>query len=124
MVYVQRINTALQCWVKGWMRHPLRTEHNRSPLQLWVQGLSRDLGSVPQELDLEQYGIDWEGPVGFDDEDLNRPHVEVPETGDPLSNDELNIIQTRVSQLQDTFEDHVDLYLAVRNFLRLFVAQN
>lgn len=124
MVYVQRINTALQSWVEGWIRHPLRTEHNRSPLQLWVQGMSRDLGSVPQELDLEQYGIDWEGPVGVDDGDLNMAHVEVPETGHPLSNDELTIIQARVSQLQDTCEDHEELYLAVRNFLRLSVLQN
>ena len=33
-VFTKEINYSLSRWVEGWIRHPLRTEHNCSPLQL------------------------------------------------------------------------------------------
>ena len=44
-VYTDRINQHLAEWTTAWNRHPLRTEHNASPLQLWTTGLIALVGS-------------------------------------------------------------------------------
>ena len=44
-VYLPRINNHLQAWKQAWIKHPLRSEHNFSPEQLWTHGLQRITGS-------------------------------------------------------------------------------
>ena len=60
-IFMKEINNALSRWVEGWIRHPLRTEHNHSPLQLWVRGMRWEHITVPQpdETNWDFYGIDW-----------------------------------------------------------------
>ena len=38
-VYLPMLNTHLQNWKNAWVYHPLRTEHNKSPMQFWISGL-------------------------------------------------------------------------------------
>lgn len=38
-VYLPVINRHLKTWRDTWINHPIRTERNRTPLQLWVTGL-------------------------------------------------------------------------------------
>ena len=38
-VFRDRINSALQKFKTAWNNHPLSSERNLSPLQLWIQGL-------------------------------------------------------------------------------------
>ena len=38
-IYGSHINWHLQQFVNGWNNHPLRTESNQSPNQLWITGL-------------------------------------------------------------------------------------
>lgn len=40
-VYLPRINRHLDLWREAWIKHPMRTEHNASPQQMWVSGLQR-----------------------------------------------------------------------------------
>ena len=40
-VYLPRINESLRVFADGWNNHPLSSQSNLSPLQLWVSGLSR-----------------------------------------------------------------------------------
>ena len=40
-VYLPRINLALQNFKEGWNHHPLSSEGNLSPVQLWINGLSQ-----------------------------------------------------------------------------------
>ena len=40
-VYIPRINRHLTSWREAWNKHPLRTEHNLTPEQLWTSGLRR-----------------------------------------------------------------------------------
>ena len=40
LVFLPLINDNLNCWKNGWMQHPLRSEQNKSPMQLWIQGLN------------------------------------------------------------------------------------
>ena len=39
MVYLPMINQHLETWKASWVHHPLRTERNKSPMQLWIGGL-------------------------------------------------------------------------------------
>ena len=45
MVYISRINRHLKLWKDAWIKHPLRSEHNLTPEQLWTYGLQRIAGS-------------------------------------------------------------------------------
>ena len=38
-IFLTRINHALNMFVDGWNNHPLSSEHNMTPVQLWVRGL-------------------------------------------------------------------------------------
>ncbi|XP_062514261.1 uncharacterized protein LOC134189884 isoform X2 [Corticium candelabrum] len=40
-VYISRINSHLTSWQKAWIKHPMRSEHNLTPEQLWTMGLQR-----------------------------------------------------------------------------------
>ena len=37
-VFIPRINNSLREFMTTWNHHPLSTERNRSPLQLWLTG--------------------------------------------------------------------------------------
>lgn len=52
-VFKERINSSLKVFA-GWNHHPLSTEGNMSPAQLWVWGLRQQL----IDLDLEQVNCD------------------------------------------------------------------
>jgi hypothetical protein len=40
-IFLNRINSSLHMFCDGWNNHPLSSEHGRSPIQLWVYGLSQ-----------------------------------------------------------------------------------
>ena len=46
-IYLKRINHALHMFTDAWNNHPLSTEHNLTPIQLWISGLA----GVPDSLD-------------------------------------------------------------------------
>ena len=38
-VYKPYINYAIQLFVDAWCSHPMRSEHNQTPSQLWISGM-------------------------------------------------------------------------------------
>ena len=38
-IYVPRITRALDTFASAWNEHPMRTEHNWSPIQMWTNGM-------------------------------------------------------------------------------------
>ena len=40
-VFIPRINRQLSYWKNSWINHPMRSEHNLTPRQLWTAGLQR-----------------------------------------------------------------------------------
>ena len=76
-VYQPRIQRALNHFQQAWNNHRLRTEAGRSPRQLFVRGILEQLGQgqrgiddlvyepplEPQPEDLENYGVDLDGPI-------------------------------------------------------------
>lgn len=67
LVYIPRINHALKEFVNQFNDHPIRTEHNYTPRQLFCLGaLSADCDQpeVDEAIDPgDHYGVDEEGPV-------------------------------------------------------------
>jgi len=123
LAFLPKINMSRKGWVDGWIMHPLRTEHNKTPLQLWIEGLNRNIGQVPQEevnlQEIDRYGIDWEGPVGLlGDDDICTSRVELPETGAQLMEDQLQELHNKVDQISYSCQDHVILYLSVKDVVR------
>ena len=49
MVYLPRINDDLCLFTNGFNNAPMRTERNKSPNQLWMQGLLEGKGPVNNE---------------------------------------------------------------------------
>ena len=84
-VYVPRINTALKEFKEQWNHHGLRTENGLSPLQLYTEGLLRNINSGHSTNIGADYGVDSEGPFPVEDEDYQ---VAVPEININLTDEQ------------------------------------
>ena len=49
VVFLPRIQNHLDCFREAWCRHPLRTEHNHTPHQLWILGMQRACSEDPTD---------------------------------------------------------------------------
>ena len=92
-VFLPRINKAIESFVHAWNHHPMRTERNWSPIQMWTNGMVdiRNRGRTgaislvnEQVDDLEWYGYDPDAPTPTDDglsivdvDDVELPDVEL-----------------------------------------------
>ena len=67
-IYMPRINKALEEFSNDWKYHPLSSERNQSPYQLWHYGMTRLIHLDPASAEIA--GItDW-GEYGIDEEHL------------------------------------------------------
>ena len=117
--FLDLINHKLQEWVAAWIRHPLSTESNMSPLQLWVQGHFENASFEPSVTN--DYGIDWGGPVSIDSE--CNDGIEVADTNNPLNQTQLNNLSRMVEDsgyrvMSATPWESVRCYLLVKDFLK------
>lgn len=71
-VYLDLINEALSEFSSQWNNHPLTTETNFSPQQLWVRGMvllhNSSSAAVQGVIEPSNYGIDEDGPVPEQDD--------------------------------------------------------
>ena len=128
-VFQARINAALQKFKEGWNNHPMSTEANMSPNQLWVQGIATS--SVHMEADeinievsgkyntlllyihlytqnLQTYGIDWDGPLSHEEAD----QVTLPDCHSPLTAEQYATLQDAISPLSASQNYGIDIYNA------------
>lgn len=77
-IFLPRINRVLESFIKAWNHHPIRTEQNWTPEQIWINGMidvrNRELTAVADVAeslnsndDLEWYGYDPQAPHPNDD---------------------------------------------------------
>ena len=124
IVYRPLINAALAEFVAQWNDHPVTTETNYSPRQMWTQGMLqlrhsnltavRDIvDGIPSNID--EFGIEEAGPVPVSHADL----VSVPQSTVELSHEqELAIHQSIGTVTPD--ENGITAYItAVEAFERL-----
>ena len=113
------INDKLQEWVAAWIRHPLSTEHNLTPLQLWVQGNFEN--ACFQKTVSNDYGIDWEGSISVDN--VYEDSIDVVTTNCLLNQTQLNDLQRMVDESDYTVPSatpwlSVRCYLLVKDFVK------
>ena len=123
-VFLKEINDCLSRWVEAWIRHPLRTEHNRSPLQLWITGMRWSSTNVPQPDNntWDLYGIDWTGPIPMEDEAIATA-VEVPDTVFPVAEEIQIELEATLSEINDhRGDDIIEQYYVVRNCIKAILS--
>ena len=80
-VYTPRINNAIESFCASWNHHPLRTEQNWSPVQIWTNGMADQRNKslchvaklrnfMDNITDLWWYEMDW-GPTTPSEDDLS-----------------------------------------------------
>ena len=126
-VFIPRINNLLSRWSEAYERHPLGTEHNSSPRQLWVESMLRlqiSNHASPEgvfnrdivEGSLEQYRIDWEGPCPFNEAVVNN--VTVPQIDLTLPPNILQYLQETIHPLAHSDFFGMDIYLLCLRWLQ------
>ena len=117
LVFLDSINISLRELTMDWNNHPLSTERNLSPEQLWHLGLSMYQNSDPEgyehlsNCDWETFGVEAEGPIPDDESD-----IVVPETIlSSLTDEQHEYIE---SELRTTnHEDEIDLYVHIMGII-------
>ena len=110
-VFLARINSCLREFAAQWQNHPLSTESNMSPLQLFTAGVLENIYSVYSGIDgilnannINDYGVDLHGPLPVDDDDYQ---VSVPATELELTYEQTNFLENHCDPLagdgKDTF---------------------
>ena len=114
-VFLKRINFALSEWMVSFNDHPVQTEQNWSPNQMWLTGMmnssnplaSGRLDDNPEEITF--YGEDPEGRAPFQESDNN---VEVSPAQLPnVSNGELTAyLCNSIDPLKESSSFGIDIY--------------
>ena len=115
-VFTPRINKALLSFVSAWNNHPIRTEHNWSPTQIWSNGMidmrnqNRYCTDDPANFseDLEWYGYDGSAPRPSDD---GLSTVEVEDLNHDFPDDVIEQLENSVDPCQDSNDFGIDIYL-------------
>lgn len=126
-VYIDLINHALEEFTNQWNNHPVTTETNFSPQQLWVRGMitlcnshhtavQAVLEGVP---DYSNYGVDEEGPVP-ENEDAGR-RITVPESPIVLNDDQLQQLYDAIAEVGDGSDNGIIQYLICVNTVNSFM---
>eukprot|EP00794_Sanderia_malayensis_P018368 gene18368-20215_t len=90
------INKRLQDWVHAWSRHPLSSENNRTPLQLWAMGsIETSEATLHDHVVADDYGIDWHSPLNFD----NEHSVHLSDIDCPLEHYQIRNLELRLEEL-------------------------
>lgn len=117
-VFLPRINRHLDLFQEGYDNHPLRTESNMTPVQLWVYGLNHlHNTSTPDALgqsSINAYGIDFEGPLPsarYNGETWREVAVEVPQILRPLSEEQFDHLSSVINPLTTSSCYGIDLYI-------------
>eukprot|EP00794_Sanderia_malayensis_P020919 gene20919-22973_t len=100
--------------------HPLSTERNKSPFQLWLtlpRRSDRVLGEEMMENE-ELHGIDWAGPTPLSKHaSESNDVVEVPKITCPLGEDNFLRMSSSINPLRDIQSFGIDIYMEVVEFI-------
>ncbi|XP_077978536.1 uncharacterized protein LOC144433983 isoform X2 [Glandiceps talaboti] len=91
-VYIPRINRSLEEFIGQMNNHPVSSERNQSPLQMWEKGMLENMHSGHTALtptEIEEYGVDPEGVLSVEDDDYQ---VNVFPPAFDLSDEQLNLM--------------------------------
>ncbi|RVE55409.1 hypothetical protein OJAV_G00236630 [Oryzias javanicus] len=104
--FLPQLRRQLAFFMDAWNLHGLRTAGSQSPYQLWASSRHHE---DPDQVEAD-YGIDWEGPYGFDDLGHQAGQVEVPQV-----QLQRHLTEEDMARLPDPnvhFMDAIDIYKA------------
>ena len=118
-VFLPRINQSLRSFQEGWNHHGIRTEHHRTPNQLFTFGALHLQQSGLAALDFfeqvsEDYGIIEDGLVT---DESSSEGVPIPRSTIILSEEQLQQLQNLVNPLTESTDYGIDLYQEVVQYL-------
>ena len=120
--FARRIQSDLDFWKESHNNHPIRTENNKTPLQLWYSNSA--LNIVTQSIatqnlfrrdDFEDIIQEYREMNPQEPDNIN--HV-LPRHPLPLTNSQLQELNDLVNVMQDSLSDGVDLYGQVLAFVK------
>ena len=113
-VYRPRIQKALDDFKEAWNNHRLRTEHGRTPRQLFVRGIMEQAGRGQRGIDdlvfepplepladPQQYGVEMDGLIGANDDFLPNPQ-EASTVQCPLTPEQLTRLKETIDPMTGT----------------------
>lgn len=125
-IYLPRVNQSIKQFSNQWNFHPIRTERNLSPYQLWTQGCYLFAASENTAVCdlvngddgvLNQHGIDDEGPPS---ELQTNNHVEVPQAAVILSNEHWELLLSTIDPLKEDNNYGIDNYMQTLQMIQSF----
>nr|XP_055057106.1 uncharacterized protein LOC129441470 isoform X2 [Misgurnus anguillicaudatus] len=112
--FLPRLQDDLNFFRDGWDNHPLRTEHNMSPNQLWELGqFHYPVDDPPNEEEMNIAEIDWESSGLPPDENVG---VNVPTVQCPLTPEQLTALKETVDPRSPSQSYGIDIYMAAVQF--------
>ena len=110
-----RIKNHLTIFIESWNAHPLSTERNKTPLQLWVLGSASYFPIQEDALNnFDLHGIDWSAPLR-NDTDVS---VEVPAINE---NSVINDILISIDPLKHSDDFGVNIFIEALELVKLFL---
>ncbi|XP_059212948.1 uncharacterized protein LOC131991512 [Centropristis striata] len=106
-VFLPRLRRDLHTFAEGWKHHPLRTEGNMTPQQLWDLGLLQN--STHEADNVEELDIDWESALDSE-ETLPEAGVIVPEFPMPLTEGQIVDLQAAVDPMEPSDSHGRNIY--------------
>ncbi|XP_067282440.1 uncharacterized protein [Pseudorasbora parva] len=111
-VFLPRIQASLDVFCEGWDNHPIRTEQNLTPNQLWQVGQFQNPVMDPENVAIPN--IEWEDSGYSDDPHLG---VHVPLLDISLTDEEMTQLKENINPLQHSESFGVDLYLSTVQYV-------
>lgn len=111
-----RIRASLSEFYIQWNYHGLRTVGHNSPLALWQTSLLA-ASNEPTVLDIDSYGIDFDGPLP---EVVTDNNVEVPESAVQLTHEQLHNLEQMVNPISDDGNNGVCHFLETLRILETY----
>jgi len=99
----------------AWNKHKLRTEHNQTPNQLLLL-FDEKSGSIPQNVDEEQYGI--EGENDLENEEVEQRIVEPINC--PLTDVQFYIFKQKITPLAYDMKDEAFIWMKIQEAVTFY----
>ncbi|XP_060761028.1 uncharacterized protein LOC132870981 [Neoarius graeffei] len=111
-VFLPRLQASLDVFREGWDNHPLRTEQNLTPNQLWEIGQMQHPVVNPEDMNIPV--IDWE-----ESGEVPEPHlgVNVPQLESPLTPEQLETLKSLIDPMQPSQSHGVDIFLTTLQYV-------
>uniref|UniRef100_A0A1A8RMV9 Zgc:174680 n=1 Tax=Nothobranchius rachovii TaxID=451742 RepID=A0A1A8RMV9_9TELE len=117
-VFLPRLKSDLQCFLHSWNFHPIKTEGNLSPEQLWHIGMLQTPVEEPNVEAVEHLFQDYSFYA-----DLEDGGVVVSEIPSPLSEENLAVLQGLVNPTTSPLSDQ-ELYVQTLQLVQILRSVN